>query len=271
MKRFIMLAIFGVLLVSPLPSEAASARPTITITSPEKGDVADRTGETRITWETENITRPMVAFVEVKFKKRDSRSPSVGSVTGATFSVPVAAGATFGSQIQDWGLNDTVPGTYTVRAQLRECNKKSCDYSPAGKTISKWTKTTTIKVENNDDWSPSISTDTTLEILSPNGGEERRTGYGRSLKVAWEAAEVPKNSIICLTLESKNTGQFYSLSSPCKKAKDGKGSVKADIGFVPEGRYWVRATIAEKAQKGGKDGATSAEDVSDELIYLTND
>jgi hypothetical protein len=271
MKRIITLVIAGTLFLSPLTSAAATARPTITVTGPEKGASFERTEKMPITWTMKNVNRPMVAFVEYVFKKRDTSGPSVGSISGGAFEFPVSAGDTDGAVVQDWGLNDSIPGTYAIRAQLRECNKNGCHYAPAGKALSKWSKTTKVKITNEEGWTPSVETDTTLKILSPNGGEEYSTGYGRSLMVKWEADNVPKKSIICLSLESKSDGKLYGImNGSCKNVKDGTRSLKGNIAHIPAGKYWVHATIGAKTSKDGKDGPAYAEDISDDYFYLVD-
>jgi len=264
-------------LVMPTGTFAATAKPSVSVVSPAKSASYDRLSKMPVTWELKNVTRPMVAVTTFKLEKEDTKSPSVGYSSGGSSQHTVYAGQTTGGFTQDWGLNPTIPGKYSITTELRECNVKGCDYAPAGKLLSKKGKARTFTVSNNAGTTidSSSSTGTTVEIISPNGDEEYVAGSGKKLTIKWEADGVPKGSTVCTILERRGSvgGMFaFPGEKSCKKAKDGKDSVSGKLiqtaGYnLAPGDYWARVTIGAKAS-GGKDGATLAQDISDEYFTL---
>ncbi|MBY0110775.1 hypothetical protein K2Y00_02110 [Patescibacteria group bacterium] len=263
--------------VLPHGTFAASAKPSVSVGLPVKGASYDRTSKMPVTWELENVNRPMVVVTTFKLEKEDTKSPSVGYSSGSSYQHTLYAGQTTGGFTQDWGLNPTIPGKYSVKVELRECNVKGCDHAPAGKLLSKKGKERTFIVSNTAGTTldPVSSTGTTVEIVSPNGDEEYVAGSGKKLAIKWEAEGVPKGSTVCTTLERRGAvgGMFaFPGEKSCKKAKNGKDSVSGKLiqtaGYnLAPGDYWARVTIGAKAS-GGKDGATLAQDISDEYFTL---
>ncbi len=117
--------------------------PRIALESPEKGDEYLRTEEMNISWSTAGIARQMVVEGVIDLKRSGGRSGSIG---GGSFIKTIPAGSTSGSYVWDWGANDTIPGDYTLRLQLRECNAGGCALAPAGRAIGKATKPVAFEV-----------------------------------------------------------------------------------------------------------------------------
>lgn len=253
----------------------AAGKPAISFIEPDKGDSYDRTEEMPVVWKLKNITRDMVVVTKITLVKRDTSGPSVGYVSGSGWQHTIHTGTTTGGFIEDFGLNDTVPGKYSIVSELHECGA-NCDTSLPGKRIAK-SKKITFYVTNEDGWSSTASgTGVTVEILSPNGDEKYVAGSEKNLKIKWKTEGAPDGSRACITLEKKGgNGGFFAFpgNSPgCKKIKDGKGSVTGKLiqnaGYdLGPGEYWARVNIIAKAT-GGKDGATLAEDISDDTFTL---
>lgn len=274
MKTFFV-SLLALALLIPSVSYAAS-KPSVTLDAPTKGASYGRTEEMPVSWTLENINRDMVVVTKFKLLKRDTSGPSVGFSSDSTYQHTVYANDTDGGFTHDWGLNDTIPGKYSVSVELHACNKKGCDYAPAGKLLSKKGKAVTFTVRNTNNSTSGTSGDegTTVEILSPNGGEKYDAGSGKKLTIRYEADNVPKKSKICTSLEQQGGGTFvFPGGGPfCKSVKDGKGSVSGKLiqtaGYNLEpGNYWVRVAIVGPAS-GGKDGPTYATDVSDDSFRL---
>ncbi|MEK9161052.1 MAG: hypothetical protein AAB440_03410 [Patescibacteria group bacterium] len=263
--------------VLPNSSLAASTKPSVSVGLPMKGASYDRTSKMPVTWELENVNRTLVVVTTFTLEKEDTKNPSVGYTSGSSYQHTVYAGQTTGGFTHDWGLNSTIPGKYSIKAELRECNVKGCDYAPAGKLLSKKGKERTFTVSNNAGTTldPVSTTGTTVEILSPNGDEEYVAGSGKKLSIKWEAEGVPKGSTVCTILERRgSTGGMFAFpgEKSCKKAKEGKDSMSGKLiqttGYnLAPGDYWARVSISAKAS-GGKDGATLAQDISDEYFTL---
>lgn len=272
MKLLTTLVLALAIVSAPYSVSAASLKPSITLTLPTKGASYNRTEKMPVHWTLENITRTLVVVTEIKLIKRDTKGPSVGYVGGSGSQHTVYAGNTEGGFTVDWGLNNSIPGKYAITSELRECNKKGCDQAPAGKRIGKKTKKLYITIRNDGGWTSNIngSSDTSIELISPNGGEEYVAGSGKTFKIRWEATNVPKGSKVCALLERQG-GRFFSFP-PCKTAKNGKGYVtvkliqNAGYDLGPD-EYWAHVSIGATSV-GGKDGATLAEDVSDESFTL---
>lgn len=279
MQKLLAGAVLLAFVVMPTSAFAATKKPTVSIDLPSKNASYDRTESMPIRVELENVTRTMVLVTDIKLVKEDTKSPSIGFVSGSGYQHTIYAGDTEYEFSHDWGLNSSIPGKYSIVAELHECNKQNCDWAPAGKLISKKSKKVTFTVRNDAGTTIESSEDTgtTVEITSPNGGEDYETGTGQKLSIKWVAEGVPKKSTICVTLEKRGSvGGMYAFpgDSSCKKVKDGKGSVTGkllrQVGYdLAPGDYWARVTISAPPQ-GGKDGATLAQDISDSYFTLTD-
>jgi len=257
-------------------AEAASKKkPLVDIVLPVKKTELSRKGVMPVELALTGVTRPMALEITTKLIKKDKTFP-VGFISGGSYLFPVVEGQTSHAFDINWGLNDTIPGKYSITARLRECNEQSCTYSPPGKVLSKKSKSIPFTLVNNDPWASSISDSaTTVTVLKPNGGESYVAGSGKSLKIAWEAEGVPKGSTVQTLLISKDTGGIFVFpgENKKKKAKDGKDSVTGKLiqnaGYdLAPGEYWVKVNILPAPSGSGKDDPVLAEDISDDTFTL---
>lgn len=274
MNRLIIGALVLALLIIPSGASAAYAKPSVAITAPTKGASVDRTATMPVTFAYKNITRAMVVVTTLKLVKEDTKHPSIGSSSGGTYQHTLYAGQTTGGFVENFGLNPTIPGKWEVRAELHECNATGCDMAPPGKLLAK-SKAVTFTVRNDAGTRIETSTTgTTVDLLSPDGGESYKAGSGK-LTIKWEAAGVPRGATVCTILEKRGSagGNFaFPGEKSCKKAKNGKDSVTGKLlrtaGYdLAPGDYWARVTVIAKPS-GGKDGATLAQDISDAYFTL---
>lgn len=277
MKPYL-IGIFVLLLISfPQSSLAASQKPSISLTLPARGGVYDRTEKMPIVWETKGITRDMVAVTKITLERQDTSAPSVGYVSGSVSQHVVHAEDSLGGFTHDWGLNESIPGRYSITTELRACNPKGCDQAPVGKLLSKKGKPLSVRITNNAGWSPTgVSTESSIELLSPTGGEQYTIGTNKKLKISWQVSGVSPKSRICVLLERKggNGGYFtFPADSSCKTAKEGKGSITGPLvrtsGYnLASGEYWVHLNLEGPISFEGKDTPTLAQDISEDTITL---
>jgi len=276
MHKIIASALLFAFLLMPSGALAATKKPTISIVSPGKNASVDRTEKMPINWALKDVTRNMVIVTNVKLVKEDTKHPSVGFSSGGARQDVVYAGQTTASYTYDWGLNSTIPGKYSITSELRECNPAGCHLTAGTKRISKKASTAQVTVRNDSGVTSEVTTTgTTVEVLSPDGGEKYVAGSGKKLSIKWNATGVPKGSTVCTVLEKRGAaGGMYAfpVEKSCKKAKNGKDSVTGKLirtgGYdLGPGDYWARVTIGAKAT-GGKDGATLAQDISDSYFTL---
>lgn len=277
-KHLVFVGVLAIALSLPLSAlDAASKRPTVTIVEPEKNEQLDRKGKMPVILEFENIDRPMVVEITTKLVKQDRSSFPVGFVGGGTYQFTVYAGQTDYEFVIDWGLNDTIPGKYSIIAQLKACNKFSCDTAPAGKALSKKSKKVNFSLTNSSAWAPTVAanSNTWITLTRPNGGEEYYAGSGESLKISWVAENVPPKSTVLVYLIRQGAGGNFSFpgDGKPKKAKNGKDSITAKLIRTPgydlgPGEYWAKVAILAPDPKTGKDAPTLAEDISDDTFTL---
>ncbi len=278
MKKIILMLLVCGLAGTPFVSSAANLKPSVSLTGPDKGSVYEVSGKTPINWALKNITRDMVVVTDIKLKRADTSKPHAGYVSGAGYQHVIHSGEITGGFVHDWGLNRSIPGRYSITVELHECNPAGCDVAPAGKRIGKKSKPIQVVVKNNDGWSSGATASSTssIEIISPNGGEEYTAGSERPLTIKWDADGVIKGSRVCVTLERKGgdgaTFGFGKLGKTCTLARNGKGSVtgslirNSDYDLGP-GEYWVLVNMIAPASRG-KDGVLLADDISDDTLTL---
>lgn len=277
MKTFILGLVTVAFISTPSISFAANIKPSVSIVSPTKNATYDRTEKMPINWKFRNITKDMVVVTKIELKKRDTSQPAVGLTSGSVSRFIVHEGDKTGSFVEDWGINPTIPGVYTITAELRECNKKGCNFLPDGKKLSKTTKKVQVTVTNNARSKPSTVSDSGSEIklLSPVGGESYIAGSNDELSIAWEVSGVVEGSRICTRLERKGgDGRLFGFPGPqsCKNAVEGRGSAAGKLTRSPgydlaPGKYWVSVVLVAPPS-GGKDGGTLAQDISETTITL---
>jgi hypothetical protein len=276
--RFLPAGIFLVVFALSLtPAEAASKKPSVKVLAPEKNEQFARNGQMPVFLELKNVDRPMVVEITMKLLKQDRSGFPVGFASGSGYQFTVYEGQTEYEFVVDWGLNDTIPGKYSITAQLKACNSFSCDHAPASKALSKKSKPVNFTLVNTTGWSSTVNpySGTQVTLLAPNGGEKYYAGSGAPLKLSWVAEGVPSGSKVQTLLIQKSTGQIFAFpgTNKQKKAKDGKDSVTGKLtrtaGYdLAPGEYWAKVTIMTPDPKTGKDAPTLAEDISDRTFTL---
>jgi len=279
MRKYLLpVGVLAIALVIPLVSaEAASKKPSVRIVVPEKNERLDRTEQMPVMLELKNINRPMVVEIVTKLVKQDRSSFPVGFTSGSTYQFTVYEGQTEHQFVIDWGLNDTIPGKYSITAQLKACNNFSCDIAPAGKALSKKSKKVNFTLTNSTGWTPTTAanSNTTVTLLTPNGGESYYAGSGSPLTISWFASGVPANSRLHTLLIKKASGGMFVFPGENiqKIARNGNDSVTGKLirtsGYdLAPGEYWAKVSIQAADPGNGKEGGTLAEDISDWTFTL---
>ncbi len=105
--------------------------PAVELLSPAQGFTVSRKGKMTISWRASTDKRRIVTGAITLISTPNTNNPHpVGSVSGSGFMKTIEPGTHYGTFEQDWGLNDSVPGTYAVSLALRDCSPKGCDQNP---------------------------------------------------------------------------------------------------------------------------------------------
>ncbi len=121
--------VFDITLVNVENDGPALSAPDVTLLSPSTGYSVSRKGKMPISWKVSTDKRRIVTGTITLLNTSGNGRP-VGSVSGTTFMRTAEVGTSYGTFEQDWGLNDSVPGTYTLTLALRDCSPKGCDQNP---------------------------------------------------------------------------------------------------------------------------------------------
>lgn len=236
----------------PSFSHAAGA-PSMTIISPIDGSSVDRKGKTEVRVEFKNIDRPMVISGTAALRPLDLDGSTIGYVISTGFGGTVNTGQKSGNYIIDWGLNDMVPGKYSIVVQLSECAPQGCNWAPSGPGITKPKNPIWINVTD-----PSSTKYAKIVVTSPKEGKTYTAGSNQKILVGWKLESVPKGSKACLELlhhEPFIISKFPSEKENCQKAKKGKNTFKGlplsrSAYGVTLGEYVARVTIYGPKKKG---------------------
>jgi hypothetical protein len=252
-------------------STTGSNPETLTLTGPIDGSVFNVKSDMPVSWTVTNV--PHAMRVEISTKLIKAAAFSTGFVSGGTSMKTVYTGNSSGSYVEQWGLNSTIPGTYSVTLQLEECDPAGCQYYYGPTAVLAQTAPVLVTLTGSPTQPQTTIGTTSVQILSPNGGETYSINSATPFSVRWTANGVPANAQACVTLQSSDNHYYSFPGNGCVAAQNGNSSVSGSLtgygqSMVP-GLYIASVIIGASSVGSGKDGATLAQDQSDQSFTLT--
>lgn len=185
---------------------------TIEITKPKESETVDIGKPINIQWKYTNAPINTQVIYSVSLVKSTATSNYTHGTGGKGGTIEKLNKS--GKGHHDWmtgtpgsGYLDT-PGTYRIDASIRDCHPQGCgmnaQFPGLNLPIRTYASATPVTVVVREK-AVSNNTNTSVKILTPNGGQYR---IGDKMNIVWENDALPKGSKVCAFIQNTSNKKF---------------------------------------------------------------